>query len=70
MRSPLLLAICAIGLAWVARIALLVDNDFGVYTIMVFGSGFITSMLFEEMLKIAKNDWRIPFEDVHKEESA
>jgi len=67
VKSPLLLAIVAMGLAWVARIALLVINDFKVYTIMVFGSGFVTSMLFEEILKIAKNGWLIPLEDVQKE---
>jgi len=41
-----------LGLFWVAHTALYVDNDFQVYTIMIWGSGVATSLLFRILARV------------------
>ena len=43
--------VATFGLLWVANTALYVDNQFPVFCIMMFGSGFCASILVNELCK-------------------
>ena len=43
--------VATFGLLWVANTALYVDNQFPVFCIMMFGSGFCASILVDELCK-------------------